>query len=350
MKFNKILIKSKKYSIASVSNKDILKIDIIKPLCQRSIDCDQVNDILDFQLKHQKKYGEFFFSNPITFAEFDKKIYIIDGQHRLNCIEKINKINSGFEFDIPVTILVINSQEELEQKYIAINQNKPVPLPENLNDWKQFTRHIEQFFNNYLKIYFSKSENPQAPNFNSIKLIKYFNDNKIGKKINFNYNLFIYEIKQLNNFYLQSYSVFLSEYFPNIVKYINKCKEKQQHFPFILGIFKKFEWVDRIVYKIQKNISYEQMKHVPENNRVKIKKALRETVWKQYNTKNEGLCFVCSSYLTSFNFECGHIISVFYGGKTHLSNLVPICSICNRDMGIKNLNIYKKELETELEN
>tara|TARA_B110000238_G_C16095049_1_gene425679 strand:+ start:541 stop:1596 length:1056 start_codon:yes stop_codon:yes gene_type:complete len=342
------IISYSRYSIATINNKEIIKINITKPECQRALDNEQVNNILKFQLNHQEKYGDFFFSNPITLAEFENKIYIIDGQHRLTCIEKLNKINNDFEFDIPVTILRIESREELESKYIAINQNKPVPLPENINDWNNFTRHIEDYLTHNFSVYFSRSENPQSPNFNNTKLIRYFNDKKIGEQIGFNYELFINEIKELNNFYLQSYDVFLFMYFPNILKYIRKCKEKQNRSPFILGIFKRFEWVDRIVYKIQQNVQYEQMKHIPENNRVKIKKALRQCVWSKHLTPTGGNCFVCSVSLTSFNFECGHIKSVFYGGQTCLSNLVPICSGCNGDMGIKNLDVYKKELVESL--
>ena len=44
------------------------------------------------------------------------------------------------------------------------------------------------------------------------------------------------------------------------------------------------------------------------------------------------------------SFECGHIQSVFYGGKTNYNNLEPICSICNGSMGIMNLNEFKTSL------
>ena len=45
--------------------------------------------------------------------------------------------------------------------------------------------------------------------------------------------------------------------------------------------------------------------------------------------------------------QCGHIKSVFYGGRTNIDNLEPICTKCNLDMGIKNLMDYKKELDQE---
>ena len=53
-------------------------------------------------------------------------------------------------------------------------------------------------------------------------------------------------------------------------------------------------------------------------------------------------CFVCGCQLNIENFECGHVVSVFWGGDTTLENLEPICGSCNKDMGIENLYQYKK--------
>ena len=43
-----------------------------------------------------------------------------------------------------------------------------------------------------------------------------------------------------------------------------------------------------------------------------------------------------------------YIVSVFYRGKTEFNNLKPICSSCNKDMGIHNLEEYKSSLIHEL--
>ena len=37
--------------------------------------------------------------------------------------------------------------------------------------------------------------------------------------------------------------------------------------------------------------------------------------------------------MTPFNFEAGHIIPESKGGSTHIENLLPICSPCNKSMG-----------------
>lgn len=67
-----------------------------------------------------------------------------------------------------------------------------------------------------------------------------------------------------------------------------------------------------------------------------IPKALREQVWlTQMGRVFEAKCKVswCSNKITVFDFQCGHNIPESKGGKTTLSNLIPICSRCNISMG-----------------
>ena len=45
-------------------------------------------------------------------------------------------------------------------------------------------------------------------------------------------------------------------------------------------------------------------------------------------------------------FEAGHIIAERCGGPTNIENLRPICSLCNRSMGLKNMIDFMKILST----
>ena len=284
----------------------------------------------------------FFFPNTIIIANFDKKNYIVDGQHRISCIQRLTKTDPNYKFYVLVNTINVETIQELDSKYIAVNKNKPVPLFDNMDEWKNFATHIQQFLNQNYSIYFSNSEKPHIPNFNEHKLMSYINDKDIAKKTSNNYRKFIEEIKNLNIFYQQSYSLNnVSNYFSgNISKYIHKAIDKQQNNPFVLGIFRDFEWIDRIIYKIETGTEYEKMQHVKKNTRIKIKKGLRRNVWEKHNSHTKGKCYVCSKEIHYDDFECGHIQSVFYGGRTHINNLMPICSSCNKDMGIQNLYEY----------
>lgn len=68
----------------------------------------------------------------------------------------------------------------------------------------------------------------------------------------------------------------------------------------------------------------------------RIPKALREQVWlNQMGSVFEGKCKVswCTNNMTVFDFQCGHNIPESKGGKTNMTNLIPICSRCNLSMG-----------------
>lgn len=79
-----------------------------------------------------------------------------------------------------------------------------------------------------------------------------------------------------------------------------------------------------------------------------ILKPVREEVWRKRNgTSTEGRCFVCSQPLSLSLMECGHIVAVANGGSNSASNLEPICAGCNRSMGKRNLNEYKKMITAQ---
>ena len=66
-------------------------------------------------------------------------------------------------------------------------------------------------------------------------------------------------------------------------------------------------------------------------------------VWLKRNANAiEGKCYVCSGAISYDTFECGHITAAFKGGGTTLANLEPICKMCNNDMGIDDLEEFKR--------
>ena len=75
-----------------------------------------------------------------------------------------------------------------------------------------------------------------------------------------------------------------------------------------------------------------------------IPKAVKSTLWNIHFTENnaKGDCKVCSKEIKMTDFDAGHIIAVANGGSDNLDNLMPVCSLCNKSMGIQNLNEFKK--------
>ena len=81
------------------------------------------------------------------------------------------------------------------------------------------------------------------------------------------------------------------------------------------------------------------------NDKNKIPKTIRNQIWNLYiGEKYKNLCFAgCNTEINVFNFECGHVESKSNGGCSNIYNLRPICSTCNRSIGIKNMVEFMKE-------
>ncbi len=72
---------------------------------------------------------------------------------------------------------------------------------------------------------------------------------------------------------------------------------------------------------------------------------LKELVWKTYiGNSISTLCPICEiSEITSFSFECGHVLSRFNKGTNDIENLRAICKSCNSSMGSKHMYEYTSE-------
>ena len=52
-------------------------------------------------------------------------------------------------------------------------------------------------------------------------------------------------------------------------------------------------------------------------------------------------CLCCkANYITQHNFHCGHVVAEAKGGMLHVSNLRPICAVCNNSMGTTDMKEY----------
>jgi hypothetical protein len=77
----------------------------------------------------------------------------------------------------------------------------------------------------------------------------------------------------------------------------------------------------------------------------KIPATVRNSVWINHigNDKGTSVCFCCKSQpIDRGNYECGHVISRHDGGSSTVENLRPICGLCNKSMGTKNMEDFRK--------
>lgn len=81
----------------------------------------------------------------------------------------------------------------------------------------------------------------------------------------------------------------------------------------------------------------------PKKNKETIPKAVRIKVWSTYIgvDKADGKCFCCRDKLIyQQDFQCGYVQSECTGGRVNIKNLRPLCGVCHRSMGTKNMHEF----------
>ena len=76
------------------------------------------------------------------------------------------------------------------------------------------------------------------------------------------------------------------------------------------------------------------------SNNAKLPAAVRNAVWLTYIGRTDGVafCFCCHlEEISRANFECGHIVSRANGGTDRIVDMRPVCSLCNKSMGTRNM-------------
>ena len=80
-----------------------------------------------------------------------------------------------------------------------------------------------------------------------------------------------------------------------------------------------------------------------------IPKSLKKRVWDKYVGENvRNWRCICGLTIDTFTFEAAHIIPESKGGQSCLENLRPLCSMCNKSCGTKNLKEFFKELTYDI--
>src|SRR3972149_856548 len=260
-KNNIIVIKASEL-ISKLEDKENLIFEEKAGGIQRNIDQDHLDELNQFEKDYYVSHNEYMFPTPLVLAERNKKYAIIGGQHRYECIKYLYLTHEKKDFDILISILSIDKEDEYDFYFELINKNKPVHIY-NVMNWKQILKKLE-----------------------------------------------------------------------------NKDAENTLY----LGIYRQMEWIDRIIYKLESRRDYDEMEHTPLGHRVKIPKVIREDLWTEnFGDNRNGNCYICERLIQvdKPTHECGHILSVFYGGETKLSNLKPVCPDCNEDMRTMNMEEYK---------
>ncbi len=167
----------------------------------------------------------------------------------------------------------------------------------------------------------------------------YVHDKPIISKTNYvihnNNNIFEF-IGEVNNMYIIS----------GYTGYVDKTQE-------ITRIYHKSKCLTCSIYfnkktleqnngNCKKCVNIEQQKDAQKKRKEKISASLRNSLWINHNgDTNTSKCYCCKTeQITRGNFEAGHVVSEKNGGLANISNLKPICSLCNKSMGTQNMHEF----------
>lgn len=213
----------KNYTISRINFKEFIQKDPEPWAGQRSLDEEHVDDLVKQFTDNYEKYGNFLIRHPLYVTEINKKLYLLDGQHKYNALKKIINKNQDINFYIPVGKIYCNDTKSAEREYLILNYNVPQRLmhmekmERDLNSWDDDFNDvaiIEDAFKDLKKIY---------TNFNDKKIRPHVNVESVKEEIKKHDIVNIYNIthySQLSNYIQQLHTFYLSQpllYFKNIV-------------------------------------------------------------------------------------------------------------------------------------
>lgn len=215
---------------------------------QRTIDENHVNNFENFFLEEYEKNNEIRFLSPIqiTYNPNTKKRSVIDGQHRLCALEKINNERKFIDIEILANEHLVNNEIEEKILFTKINSNRPIILQElDLDKSENIILEMKNVFGDVFGINRPRIYSPDF--INSIRQCSWFN-NKSAKEI-------VLQLKKANDF-CESKSkkdriMFCCNYlknnkndkYPQISSSIN---EKCEKIRFFLSYDKKFRFLENL--------------------------------------------------------------------------------------------------------
>jgi len=326
----------------------LVALDIMNPLIQRDLNNDRVEEIVNYQLEYHKKTGTFCFLGDLTVVRLDNQLFIVDGLHRFSAIKRIYLHKPDYK--ICINVITATNLMSIENIFCLLNKSEPVPdyIIKTTNDITK--RHIlNDFllkFKKEYRCYISKSKYPKRPNINIDNILDNILESTACKRYQSGKSLFNYfQYVNINNIK----DIHTSAY--------NLCMEKAEKYsckPLFLSNdidniwLNNEDWMDEydgsIMYDSSDEADNDICEKPAKRKKGSIPKNIRFIVWKKLNGKStDGICPCCNNNIDINNYECGHIVSRYNGGSDFVSNLLPICSTCNKSMGVQNMNEYCKE-------
>lgn len=334
---------------------------LLTPEIQRIVDKEHVQELVDSQVYDLRVHNQLTMLQSLTIGkalwEPQQNYYIIDGQHRIAAFKHIRELFPSIDtLKIHVLEYNLKTKEDLEQLFVRVSKSLPIHPLIQTPEWKIIKPYLQYLQNNFSN-YTSKSERPHMPNISLTKLEDRLYNHSYGDRImrsNTTAEQLGMVTDVLNEYIRQQLanSKFMEKEYRTIL-----AKSKGGTAAWV-GIFRNFEWLDIALNallevspltKTALNAYFYTIQFPSEKKRPMITQQLRRKVWDKVNEGNIiGKCYCCQETLDINHMECGHIKAYILGGSTDIDNLMPVCKTCNRNMGVMNLELYRKTLQSQI--
>lgn len=320
------------------------------PRLQRILNKEHVDEMVEDQKKEYENNQCFSMLQSITVGSLNSEVYVLDGQHRIKAFVEL--MDMGYpvsDVAIPVVVYVVSSKEELLEYYKKINKHMPIHPFELEDSWevwgKPFCDGMYDNFANYIKVG-SPNKSCRCPHI-SLHDLKNHLTARANKLRHHKPEDVLNMVLSINQYIKNNVQANL-QFTLQSKRRMEECTQKASKFKCqvcYLGVWRRYEWLDIALHYLDNAKKYIESLNLSEfmETRAKIPAVMREKVWKkvQNNICDAGVCFICDNALRYQDMECGHIVAHALGGCDDVDNLMPVCKVCNRDMGIMNLYMYK---------
>ena len=347
-----------KFDVALVSVAKLLRLPAAK--VQRLLDPEHIGRMVEEQAADYARYGCFSLLQSVTLARVGEKegceATVIDGQHRIKAFEALAARGLPVaEAVVPVVTYWLADEAELLEFYRRINQHRPVHPLEVTPDWAAVYRGICDGLCRLYGPFFrvgAEHAGCRRPHVSLDRFMSYARRRGLAEELRaacVDAGRFVERVEALNDHLrgvLEEGQVTAKD-----ARVYHRCTELtagSATVPCFLGMFRQFEWVE-IALRLARAGGAPLAETLAgftlnrfEKPTPRVPKALRLRVWEKRNPGAlHGGCYVCATHLTYDNMQCGHVVAHIFGGPSSFENLEPVCSACNLDMGVMDLEAYR---------
>ena len=302
--------------------------ELVLPNCQNSLVDEKIQSLVKSYINNKEFWC---IKKTITIGKLNKKLYIIDGQHRIESSKIL--FDKGYRDNLLFHIYECNNEDDIRKLFNETNHDSV--RNHNYINSATFNQVKMDNFNKLLKKeykdYFGKRDLKKIETFrNELNEIEFFN---------------LYNNSEDLLSYLNKKSV---EYYELANYEGNLNINESSYYNTELEPLKK-----KICFTTKQNNFIEFLKnndtkplHYIKGRKKRMTKPLKNKVWNKYYQTDEAICPIlnCSNKLfknKTDGFHAGHIIPESKGGETILDNLRPLCKFCNSSMGNKSWFEYE---------